>query len=234
MDKKIIVLIPSFEPDDKLISLVDGLSKENVDIIIVDDGSGLDYKHIFDKCMGNANIIFYDKNQGKGYALKTGFKYIKDNYNESYIVVTMDSDGQHTITDAKKLIKEINDDERVLILGKRIRNNKIPLRSRIGNAITRFIYRVTTGLDVYDTQSGLRVFNNNLIDYLIEIEGNRFEYEMNVLLKCAIDKIEIREVLISTIYINNNSGSHFNAIKDSYRIYKEIIKNTFKYRKKKK
>ena len=132
------------------------------------------------------------------------------------------------------LINEINNNEKVLILGKRIRNNNTPIRSKIGNSITRFIYRLATGLDVYDTQSGLRVFNNSLVDYLIDIEGNRFEYEMNVLLKCATHKIEIREVEIETIYIDNNSGSHFNTIKDSYRIYKDIIKNSVKHRKERK
>ena len=231
MDKRIIILIPAYEPDNKLFNLVNELSIENTNIVVIDDGSGLSYKEIFDKCKEHANVISYETNKGKGYAIKTGLQYIKDNYKEPYIVVTMDSDGQHRVSDAKKLIKEIDINEKILILGKRIRNNSTPLRSKIGNSITRFIYRMTTGLDVYDTQSGLRVFNNTLVDYLIDIEGNRFEYEMNVLLKCAINKIKIKEVEIETIYIDNNSGSHFNTIKDSYRIYKDIIKNMIKYRK---
>ena len=234
MDKKIIILIPSYEPDNKLINLVNELSNENANIVVVDDGSGMSYKDIFNKCKDYADVISYETNKGKGYALKTGLKYIRDNFKEPYIVITMDSDGQHTINDAKKLIKEIDENEKILILGKRIRNKNTPLRSKLGNSITRFIYRMTTGLDVYDTQSGLRAFNNLLVDYLIDIEGNRFEYEMNVLLKCTIDKIKIKEVEIETIYINNNSGSHFNAIKDSYRIYKNIIKNSIKYKKGKK
>ena len=234
MNKKTIVLIPSYEPDNILITLVNNLSKENMEIVVVDDGSGLEYKNIFDKCEKKANVISYEKNEGKGYALKTGLKFIKDNYTEPYIIVTMDSDGQHTITDTKRLINEIKENEKILILGKRTRNEKIPFRSKLGNSITKVIYKLTTGLDVYDTQTGLRAFSNILIDYLLEIEGNRFEYEMNVLLKCAIDKVKIKEVEISTIYINNNSGTHFNAIKDSYRIYKDIIKNSIKYRKRKK
>ena len=234
MDKRIIILIPSYEPDIKLINLVNKLSNENMDIILIDDGSGSSYKEIFDKCKEYAIVISYEINKGKGYALKTGLKYIRDNFKEPYTIVTMDSDGQHRVSDAKKLIKEINVNEKILIIGKRIRNNNTPLRSKIGNALTRIIYRFATGIDVYDTQSGLRVFNNTLVDFLMDIEGNRFEYEMNVLLKCAIDKIQIKEVKIETIYIDNNSGSHFNAIKDSYRIYKDIIKNSSKYKKGKK
>lgn len=219
-----IILIPAYEPDDHLINLVKKLSKENVDIVIVDDGSGMNYTQIFEKCKEYAKVISYDINEGKGYALKTGLKYIKDNYQDSYIVVTMDCDGQHTIKDAKKLIKEVSENGEILTLGKRIRSGKIPLRSRIGNSITRCIYKVTTGLDVYDTQTGLRAFSNKLIDYMIDIDGNRYEYEMNVLLKCAKDKIKIKEIVIDTIYIDNNSASHFNGLKDSYRIYKNIIK----------
>lgn len=232
MKEKNIILIPAYEPKDILIKIVKALSKEDFDTIIVDDGSGINYKEIFNKCEKYAKVISYEENQGKGYALKIGLKHIKDNYKEPYIVVTMDSDGQHIINDANKLIKEIQYSEKELILGKRIRNEKTPLRSKIGNSITRFVYKITTGLDVYDTQTGLRVFNHNLIDYLLEIEGNRFEYEMNVLLKCALDKIKIKEVEISTIYIDNNSGTHFNAVKDSYRIYKDIIKHAITKRRK--
>lgn len=232
MKEKNIVLIPAYEPEDKLIKLVEELSKENVDIIIVDDGSGPSYKQIFDKCNKHAKVISYAENQGKGYALKTGLKYIKEKYKTPYIIVTMDCDGQHTISDAKKLIHEVNINKSTLLTGKRIRNEKTPLRSRIGNAITRMIYRITTGLDIYDTQTGLRAFSDELIEYLINIEGNRFEYEMNVLLKCAKDKIKIKEIEITTIYIDNNSGSHFNTIKDSYRIYKDIIKHSISKRRK--
>ena len=219
-----IALIPSYKPDNTLVNLVKNLSKENIDIVIIDDGSGPKYKEILDKCQEYANIISYEENKGKGYALKTGLKYIKDKYTKDYIVVTMDCDGQHAIIDAKRIMDEVALEENILVIGKRPRSDKTPLRSRIGNAITRFVYRCTTGIDVYDTQSGLRAFSDKLTGYLLEVEGNRFEYEMNVLLQCAKDKVKLKEVEITTIYIDNNSGSHFNAIKDSFRIYKTIIK----------
>lgn len=232
MTNKILAIIPSYKPDNNLIDLVKKLSKEEIDIVIVDDGSGAEYKNILNKCKDYAKIISYEENKGKGYALKTGLKYIKENYKEPYFIVTMDCDGQHTINDAKKVINELFLNDEALIVGKRVRKGKIPVRSRIGNAITRFIYRSATRIDVYDTQSGLRAFSSKLIDYLLKIEGNRFEYEMNVLLKCAKDRIKIKETEITTIYIDNNSSSHFNAIKDSYRIYKEIIKFTLNRKRK--
>ena len=220
-NKKLIVLIPSYEPDENLTKLIKNLNKNKITSIVVDDGSGKDYKEIFDNL--DTKVISYEINQGKGHALKEGYKYIKDNYKE-YVVVTMDSDGQHRIEDALNLYNYILENDDTLVLGKRPRGEKTPLRSKIGNAITRFVFHLVSGQDVYDTQTGLRAFSNKLIDYMLKVKGERFEYEMNVLLYAKNNKIPIKEIEIETIYIDNNSKSHFNAIKDSFKVYKEILK----------
>lgn len=77
---------------------------------------------------------------------------------------------------------------------------------------------------MYDTQTGLRAFDGHLLSKLLSISGNRYEYEMNVLLEFARQKIPMQEVQIETIYFDNNSYSHFDTVKDSYRVYKEIFK----------
>ena len=218
-----IALIPAYEPENNFIDLIKKLSTTDFEIVVVDDGSGEKYKNIFDKISKHAKVISYPINHGKGYALKIGLNYIKDNYS-SYIVVTMDCDGQHSVKDAIKLSDRCLKYDNTLFLGKRVRSKKTPIRSRIGNSITRFIYKITTGLDVYDTQTGLRAFSDKLMDLLINIDGDRYEYEMNVLLVCSKQKIKIKEVEIETIYIDNNSNSHFDTIKDSILVYKEIIK----------
>ena len=221
-----VVLIPAYEPEENFIKLIKELSNTDFQIVVVDDGSGKKYKKIFDEISKYAKVISYPTNRGKGYALKKGLKHIKDNYN-SYVIVTMDCDGQHTIKDALKISEQSLKNNNKLILGKRIRNEKTPLRSKIGNSITRFIYKLTTGLDVYDTQTGLRAFTDELIDFFIDVEGDRYEYEMNVLLNCSKDKIKITELPIETIYIDNNSNSHFKTIKDSFKIYKRLLKFLF-------
>lgn len=160
---------------------------------------------------------------GKGYALKYGLKYIKENYNNS-IIVTMDSDGQHSVEDALKLAKNASIKDNTLFLGKRLREKDIPFRSKIGNELTTKVFKIASKIDIYDTQTGLRAFSQKLIDYMINEEGNRYEYEMNVLLHLKENNIEVEEIEIETIYIENNKASHFNTIKDSFRIYKEIIK----------
>ena len=220
-NKKLILLIPSYEPDENLTKLIKNLNKNKITSIVVDDGSGKDYKEIFDNL--DTKVISYEINQGKGHALKEGYKYIKDN-NKEYVVVTMDSDGQHRIEDALNLYNYILKNDDTLVLGKRPRGEKTPLRSKVGNAITRFVFHLVSGQDVYDTQTGLRAFSNKLIDYMLKVKGERFEYEMNVLLYAKNNKIPIKELEIETIYIDNNSKSHFNAFKDSFKVYKEIIK----------
>jgi len=223
MQKNIFVLIPAYEPTEKLIELSKELKKHNLNIIVINDGSNSDYNKIFEKTKKYALVLQHEINKGKGAAIKTGLQYINDN-NKDYIVATVDCDGQHSVKDTLRLIEYSKLHHNELVLGKRLRNKKIPLRSRIGNGITRFIYKITTGLDVYDTQTGLRTFTDKLVPTMLNIKGERFEYEMNVLLECARNNIKIKEIDIETIYINNNSGSHFNPLKDSFEIYKEIFK----------
>lgn len=216
---KYIALVPAYEPDNNLPRVVKELQENNFDVVVVNDGSSLDYKEFFDAC--NTKKISYPTNRGKGYALKKGYEYIKENYN-NYIVVTIDSDGQHKVEDAKNLCEYVKNNMDTLVIGKRLRKDNVPLRSMIGNTITKFVFNLATGLDIYDTQSGLRAFSNKLIDYMLEIEGERFEYEMNVLLNLNQKNIKHKEIEIQTIYIDNNKKSHFKTISDSFKIYGKI------------
>ena len=221
--KRKIALIPAYEPDDRLVALVSDAVLAGFDVVVVDDGSGEDYESIFGAVSVYAQVITHSINRGKGAALKTGYAYISASYTDS-LIVTLDSDGQHTVTDADRIIEEADKDHTALILGSRAFSQDVPLRSRFGNGVTRGVYKLTTGLSVYDTQTGLRAFHTDLLPLMREIDGERYEYEMNVLLELSRYHIPIREIPIETIYIDNNSGSHFNTLKDSARIYKEILK----------
>lgn len=218
-----VVLIPAYEPDEKLIKLVNELKENKYQIVVVNDGSGKEYNKIFDQIKKDSKVIEYDQNQGKGHALKTGLKYIQETYSNA-IIVTMDADGQHTVKDANKLCEYVKSNPKQIALGSRFRSNKTPLRSKIGNTITMIVFKLMTGSKIYDTQTGLRAFSSSLLPYLLSIEGNRYEYEMNVLLNLNRNKIKSKEIPIEVIYIDNNKASHFKTIRDSYLIYKEIIK----------
>lgn len=217
-----IILIPAYEPDSKLLKLLREINNK-YPVVVVNDGSNKAYKDIFNEVKKYAHLLSYDKNMGKGYALKTGLNYIEDTY-DNYIVVTMDVDGQHTLKDALRLCDYVKEHKDTLALGKRYFTKNTPIRSRIGNYITRKVFKLVTKNKIYDTQTGLRAFSNELIDYMINIPGNRYEYEMNVLLNLKKDNIKHTEIPIETIYLDHNKSSHFNSLTDSYKVYKEIFK----------
>lgn len=161
-------------------------------------------------------------NQGKGQALKTAFSYIREQ-NIYGTVVTADADGQHKIWDIFRTAIKASENPNKLILGVRAFTGKVPLRSRFGNSLTKALFKLQTGVGVTDTQTGLRAFTTNLIPFMLKIEGQRYEYEMNMLLE-ASRHYEILEVPIETVYINDNEGSHFRPIRDGLMIYKNIFK----------
>lgn len=224
MQKKYIALIPAYRPSAYLLELLEELHHHGFQTVVVNDGSGLEYEKLFFECSRYAEVLHHNQNEGKGAALKTGLRYIYKVYRTDCIVVTVDADGQHRVSDAVAVTKTAEQTPNALVLGSRKMKNTVPLRSRFGNSITRFVFYVSTGRKVYDTQTGLRAFDGHLIPKMIIILGNRYEYEMNVLLRFAKDNTPIVEQEIQTIYLDNNASSHFDAVKDSVRIYKEIIK----------
>lgn len=219
-----IALIPAYKPTEVLTGLVRQCRENGLTVVVVDDGSGEEYIGLFDRCGGDATVLHHDVNKGKGRALKTGLTYIVERWGMESVIVTLDADGQHRVEDALEVCRIAEQHSTALVLGGRKFEGKVPLRSRLGNALTRFVYRLSTGCKVYDTQTGLRAFHGKMIPALLEISGERYEYEMNVLLTLAKDDTEILEHRIETIYVDDNSQSHFHAVRDSLRIYKEILK----------
>ncbi len=224
MTSKNIALIPAYEPEPLMNGLVEKLADAGFAIVVVDDGSGPDYSEIFKNAAQNAAILTHFENKGKGQALKTALSYIVENFDENSVIVTVDADGQHSVEDAINLCRIAREHPDTLVLGSRKFEGNVPLRSRFGNAATRLVYRLTTGLKVYDTQTGLRAFHMDLLPRMLEISGSRYEYEMNVLLDFARNRIPIREETIETIYLNDNASSHFDTLRDSARVYREILK----------
>lgn len=224
MKQNWIALIPAYEPEPILLDLLQHLSDSGFQNIVVDDGSGRRFADLFQRASQFATVLTYPENKGKGYALKTGFRYIQEHIHPEDIIVTLDADGQHKVEDAIKLCKAAQEKPDTLMLGSRKLKENVPIRSQFGNTITRLIYRLSTGLSIHDTQTGLRSFHHTLLPKLLQVEGERYEYEMNILLEFASQGIPIQEIEIETIYLDDNSSSHFDTIRDSYRIYKEIIK----------
>lgn len=219
--KDIFVLIPSYNPNEEIMSkFLNELKKEFNNILIINDGS-INNSYFEELSNKGYLVIRNHKNLGKGRALKYGFNYILNEYPNIYGVVTCDCDGQHKVSDILKIAKKIKKDKDELILGvRKFKDKQIPLRSRFGNNITKFVFKTFVHLNISDTQTGLRGLNRNLMIKFLSTSGERYEYETKVLIKCKQKDIKILEVPIETIYINNNETSHFNPIKDSIKIYR--------------
>ncbi|THF75747.1 bifunctional glycosyltransferase family 2/GtrA family protein [Cohnella fermenti] len=219
------ILIPSYEPDERLLGLIHSL-KENSDasILVVDDGSGEGYRGIFDSARNaGCTVVTLPVNRGKGRALKIGFDYIRRS-GESDGVVCADSDGQHLPKDIMKVATAVRDNPRHIVLGSRRFTGKVPARSRLGNTATRMVYSAATGTPIHDTQTGLRGYSPDMLEWLCEIPGERFEYEMNMLLESKQAGYRLIEVPIDTVYLDENKSSHFRPLVDSARIYFPFLK----------
>ena len=223
-----VVIIPAYKPDETLVTMIDQLWTYGCQIVVVDDGSGEEYRKIFDRVRDICIILHHFKNRGKGAAIKTALAYIKDELWDIRLAGIMDCDGQHRPEDMMKLLEFAGTHRKALVLGVRTVGEEMPLKSRLGNQITRMVFRIASGVKVSDTQTGLRAFHTERIPKLLSVEGDRYEYEMNVLMAFAREKIPIEEVPIRTIYRDKkNSNSHFRCFADSARIYKDILKFSF-------
>ena len=225
MNENIAVIIPAYNPNEKLIKVVDEISNKITNkIIVINDGSSS--KKVFRKVKKNCIILENEINKGKGYSLKKGLIWLLEHENKIIGIITVDADGQHATEDinniAKKLEENSNKDKHKIILGVRdFSQRNVPLKNKLGNKITVKIFRKKTGVEIKDTQTGLRGIPMKNVKEFINIKGNRYEYEQNMLIYVIQKGIPFEEIYINTIY--NKSKSNFNVIIDSYKIIKAII-----------
>jgi glycosyltransferase involved in cell wall biosynthesis len=221
-----VVLIPSFEPAEQLVSLVGAIrsARHDLPIVIVNDGSAADFDSVFEATRADGvTIVRHPQNLGKGRALKTGFLYISERF-PGADVVCADSDGQHRINDIMRVADAVHGRDDTIVLGSRGWTGKVPFKSRMGNSLTRRVFRASTGLLVGDTQTGLRAYPASMLPWLQAIEGERFEYEMSVLLDATKAGFVLEEVEIETVYLEGNESTHFRPLVDSVRVYIPLVK----------
>lgn len=205
-----IVLIPSLEPETALITYVERLRQQGFEhIIIIDDGSGDDYRHIFSALeQGGATLLVHEHNQGKGAAIKTGLRWIKEHAPQSFSIITVDSDGQHTVPDVVNMARAAAENPEALVLGQRdFSSTETPWKSSFGNKVATVAFAVLHHVHLADTQTGLRAFGQELLDDMLTLPGNGFEYETQMLVMAVKRQVPMVPVAISTVYENDN-GEH--------------------------
>jgi glycosyltransferase involved in cell wall biosynthesis len=218
-----VVLIPAYQPGEALPGLVRELAASGgfAGIIVVDDGSGDEYRGVFREAAETAGVVAlrHAVNLGKGAALRTGLNYAACQFPGSVGVVTADADGQHAVKDILRVAEDLAVSPTRLTLGVRAFDAPTPWRSRIGNTLTRAIMRVVTGQRLTDTQTGLRGVPMSFVPVLLKLRATGYEFELDMLVTARDAGVPIRETPVSTIYIDGNRASHFNPLADSMRVY---------------
>ena len=227
---KYVPVIPCYNPPEVFSNIILELYSMGVrDVIIIDDGSN--NKRIFSIANKKGyTVIEHNTNKGKGEAIKSGIRYYKKHFINKYKgIVMIDCDGQHRVWDMDKVGQEMIYSDKFTMGVRNFNIDDVPFRNKMGNKITSLVFKWMFGVYIKDTQTGLRGVPNRLSDTVLNIDGERYEYEINMLIDIVKMKEEIKEVEIETVYDNNRKRySYFNPFKDSYRIYKEMIKNSKK------
>ena len=231
---KISVVLPSLDPDEKLHLVIEGLLEYGFsDIILVNDGSKPENLHYFeDEAAAHPDVIHllhHEVNKGKGAALKNAFRWFLENRPDGVGVVTVDGDNQHHPEDTKACTLHMMETGKLTLGCRDFTLDHVPARSRFGNHTTSAIIKIFVSMTISDTQTGLRAIPRDDLEVLVDVAGDRFEYETNMLLVMKQQGIPFDEVKIRTVYIEENKSSHFRVIHDSWRIYKLILAHFFRY-----
>lgn len=232
-----IILIPAYKPDQSLVRLARALREQDAtaEIFVIDDGSGSTYAPIFTELrLDGVTVQTHPTNRGKGAALRTGIEWAQAN-RPGEVIVTADADGQHLPRDIFRVGVRTESaaasGQRVIVLGVRTlpdpdageEGTKVPLRSQIGNSATVGFFALATGTRVADTQTGLRGFTPQILDWLLTIPGDRYEYEFSMLLRATRAEVELVQVSIVKVYEPGNPTSHFRPLQDSALIYRPLL-----------
>lgn len=230
------IIIPAYQPRYNLLELITSLfkiagesQKINAKIIVVNDGStDAESAEVFAKIssiFNNVIFLHHKNNLGKGTALKTAFIYIKENFDSPTWIVTADADGQHLASDIWKIV-EAGISSKTPIIGARIFNKNVPLRSLLGNIITHFLFNLAYNKKISDTQSGLRGFDSNEIPSLLALKSKGYAFELDALIYFT-NISKVREIPITTVYLPGNPTSHFRPLVDSAAIYSVLFRQIF-------
>jgi glycosyltransferase involved in cell wall biosynthesis len=225
--RELAVVIPAWQPDGRLVELVQSLAGAGfAAIIVVNDGSSHSHEEVFKSVRRIPSVIVlrHARNYGQGRAVRTGIECAVARLPSLAGVVTADADGQHAADDIVRVAEALAGSSPRPVLGTRTFGAGVPLRSRFGNILTRYVFRILSGVTVTDTQSGLRGIPRELIPAVLGVDADRYEFAISLLaLFCRIGAPPV-EVPIATIYLDENRSSHFKPLRDSVRIYLHLAR----------
>ncbi|MCL2351562.1 MAG: glycosyltransferase family 2 protein, partial [Firmicutes bacterium] len=198
------IVIPALNPDKKMLVLVDELTKMGAGrIIVVDDGSADASKKVFRQLRSRENVVLLRHlvNKGKGAALKTAFSYCFEHLRDTVSgVITADCDGQHTPRDIFRISEALAAAPDCLILGVRdFAGAAVPRRSLMGNRVTSRFFSLMYHVYLPDTQTGLRGIPASELEWMTKLTGQKYDYEINMLIQAKRRKIGFRQIGIEVV-----------------------------------
>lgn len=226
------IVIPAYQPTELLPDYVRSLrAATDSPIVVVDDGSDAGCRTWFEQsgAVPGVTLLRHEKNRGKGAALKTAFAWIRRELPQTACVVTADCDGQHSVEDVMRIAEVCRQNPGALVLGCRTFGPDTPKRSLRGNRFTSRMMKLLYNIDLEDTQTGLRGVPACMLGTLCTLRGDRYEYELNMLILARSEMIPMVVVPIQTIYFNNNAGSHYRTVADSLRVAGQMFRGLGQY-----
>lgn len=228
--KDYVVTIPAYNPMDTLDQYIQHLITAGVShVLVVNDGSDEHYTDLFQRInmLERTTVLTHQINQGKGAALKTACTYFQEQNWNDIGMVSADADGQHLLEDVLRVGEALLNEDAEYVLGVRnFSDPSVPKRSLLGNRLASTLFKWLYGYKIEDTQTGLRGWHRQELANLIALRGNRFEYEINMLIMIAKQHKSLHLVEIETVYHDNHT-SHYSTIQDSVRIGWHMFKGIF-------
>lgn len=214
-ERKICVLIPTYNNEKTLRRVIDGVLEYTQNIIVVNDGSTDSTSEIL-KTYPQITVLHLPENKGKGNGLKIGFRKAKEL--GFHHAITIDSDGQHYPNDIPVFVEVLlAENEDVLLIGNRnMSQDGIPKKSSFGNRFSNFWFWFETGIKLEDTQSGYRLYPLHKIPK--KYFTPKFEFEIEIIVRTAWRHVPVKNVPIKVLYDPAERVSHFRPFKDFTRI----------------
>jgi len=212
-------VIPALDAGRTLAEVVHGVRRAvgEVYVVVVDDGSRDQTAAVAADCADH--VVRFSSNRGKGAALRAGIQVAASR--AAPAVLTIDADGQHDPACAPRLLAALEAADMVIGVRSR-RGSPMPWHRRVSNALSAAAVSACAGRAIADSQSGYRAFRVAGISQLVP-DGDRYEYETDVLIQAARAGLRIAWVSIPTIY---GAPSHFRPVRDSARIVRTVLRRS--------
>lgn len=195
----ILALIPAYNEGENIAEVVQGASV-HLPVLVVDDGSSDDTPTRAEKA--GARVLRLYPNQGKGAALKAGFRWALEAGFGA--VLTLDADGQHDPAEIPGFLRLYRMDDADLIIGQRDFSSMPPTR-RFANWFGRRSFSWAMGMPIHDNQSGYRLISQRLMEAMFDSPEGGFEFEVEMIVICMRRGYKLDWVPIRTIYTGEHS-----------------------------